>query len=275
MKQRMEKLVVLGLVAFLWSVPSAGAHHVWLNATRYTIEALQKDAKAKTILYFGWGDFYPVHDFLREGQVERVVLKAPSGEREIQVPNSGFNEQAIELSENGTYVVAASLKPSFVTDVMEDGKMRVLLKPTDEVPKGAEVLESKYGSQFAKMLVTVGEPAASLPGPVGHALEIMLLVNPATLREGDYLSFRILFQGEPLRAPYADPKIYATYLGFSTGKGVFASTAEATKDGVVRLKLLRSGVWQIYVEHVLPPTPELAGKAGKIEYKASLTFEVP
>jgi hypothetical protein len=41
------------------------------------------------------------------------------------------------------------------------------------------------------------------------------------------------------------------------------------------MKLIHSGIWQIAVVHSHPPSPEQAGKADKVEYKASLTFELP
>jgi hypothetical protein len=47
------------------------------------------------------------------------------------------------------------------------------------------------------------------------------------------------------------------------------------REGIVKLKLTRSGVWQIHVVHSHAPAVELAGKADKVEYKASLTFETP
>jgi len=260
-------------------VSQAGAHHVWLNATRYALESVKENPKAKTILYFGWGDYFPAHDFLREGQIQRLFLRSPDGAiQELKTPNAGFNETPIEFTQDGIYVAAASLEPKFVADVWRDGKMEVILKPKDELPQGAEILESKYGLQFAKAIVTVGQPDpkdATFLQPVGHDLEIIPLVNPRTLREGDYFPFKLLFKGEALKAPQADPKIYATYAGFSTGKGVFASTAELSKGGIVRLKLVRYGVWQIHVEYSMPPPSEMAQKADKVEYKASLTFEIP
>jgi uncharacterized GH25 family protein len=259
-------------------VSPASAHHVWINATRYNLESIEENPKAKTVLYFGWGDYYPLHDFLREGQLERLNVRGPDGKsEELKTPSMGFNETPLELSQNGVYLISASLKPSFVSDVWQDGKMEVLRKPKNELPKDVKILESKYGLQFAKSIINVGdvsEKDLSFSKPVGHDFEIIPLVNPRTLREGDYLPFQILFKGEPLKAPHADPKICATYVGFSTGKGVFASTAELNKNGIVKLKIIRAGVWQIFVEYSLPPTPEMAEQADKIEYKASLTFEV-
>jgi hypothetical protein len=254
-------------------------HHVWLNATRYTVEEVgQGSFSGKTLIYFGWGDFYPLHDFLRDGQLQRLWVRGPGGAtRDLEPGTSGFRATPVEVPTQGSYIVAAALTPAFVADILEDGKVKVLRKPKDELPKGSRILESKFSLQFAKAIINVGEVDASDQGastPIGHELEIVPLKNPIHLREGDYLPFRILFKGSPLRRPIADPEIKATYLGFSTGKDVFAWTGEVNAQGIAQVKLTRYGVWQIFVVHSHEPPPEMTGKADKVGYKASLTFEV-
>jgi uncharacterized GH25 family protein len=251
-----------------------------LNATRYNVEDLSGSSSGgKTTVYFGWGDFYPVHDFLRPGQLKRLSFQAPSGEaKELTPGEGGFHATPIDFPAKGTYLVAAELNATYVTEIVEDGKFRVVQKPRDDLPKNAKVIESKFGVQFAKAIINVGEiepkdQAAS--APVGHELEIIPLKNPVHLREGDYLPFKIQFKGSPVKSPLAAPEIKATYLGFSTGKGVFAWSGELDREGIVKLKLSRSGIWQIHVVHSHEPPPEMVGKADKMEYKASLTFEVP
>lgn len=165
-----------------------------------------------------------------------------------------------------------------MSEVVEDGKLRVEPKPKDELPKNVKVVESKLGMQFAKAIINLGEidpNDQAVSAPVGHDLEIIPLKNPIHLREGVYLSFKILYKGAPLKSPLATPEIKATYLGFSTGKDVFAWSGELNRDGIVKMKLIRSGVWQIHVVHSHSPPPDQADKADKVEYKASLTFELP
>ena len=274
--RKISLISILCLSLAVWALP-AEAHHIWLNATRYNLEEVTPDSKAKTIIYLGWGDYFPLHDFLREGQMKNFSLKTPGGkDQSIELGQGGFNATPVELSENGTHIFSASLGPKFVADIWKDGKMQVILESKDKLPKDAKILESKYGYQFAKALVHVGTDSGkeAFSKPIGQELEIVPLVNPQTLREGDYLPFQILFKGEPLRAPFADPIIKATYVGFSTQKDVFASTVELDKKGMCKLKLIHYGVWQIVAEYSLEPTPELADKVDKIEYKASLTFEI-
>lgn len=257
----------------------AFGHHVWLNATRYTVEEAGQDSfGGKTIVYFGWGDFYPLHDFLRDGQLQRFWLRGPGGAiRDLEPGTSGFRATPVEVPTKGSYTAAAALTPTFVADILEDGKLKVFRKPKDELPQGARIIESKFSVQFAKAIINVGEVDPGDQGastPIGHELEIVPLKNPIHLREGDYLPFMVLFKGSPLRRPLADPEIKATYVGHSTGKDVFAWTGEVNAQGIAQLKLTRYGVWQIFVVHSHEPPPEMTSKADKVGYKASLTFEV-
>ncbi|HEY2253829.1 MAG TPA: DUF4198 domain-containing protein, partial [Planctomycetaceae bacterium] len=197
---------------------------------------------------------------------------------ELKASEGGFQATPVELPAKGTYRVAAELNPRYVSEIVEEGKFRIEPKPKDELPKNVKLIESRLGLQFAKAIINLGETEATddaVATPVSHDLEIVPLKNPIHLREGDYLSFKILFKGAPLKSPLAAPEIKATYLGFSTGKDVFAWSGELNREGLVKMKLIRSGVWQIAVVHSHPPSPEQAGKADKVEYKASLTFELP
>ena len=59
-------MVGLLCVALHVSVPFVYGHYLWLNATRYNVEELSGSSSGgKTTVYIGWGDFYPVHDFLK------------------------------------------------------------------------------------------------------------------------------------------------------------------------------------------------------------------
>src|SRR5665213_2027547 len=247
------------------------AHHLWLNATRYNVEELSgSPSVGKTTVYFGWGDFYPVHDFLRPGQLKRLSFQTPSGEvKELAPGEGGFQATPIDFPARGTYRVAAELNATYVSEIMEDGKFQVVQQPRDELPKNAKIIESKFRLQSAKAIINIGEidlKDQTASAPVGHELEIIPLKNPIHLREGDYLPFKIQFKGTPLQSPLAAPEIKATYLGFSTGKGVFAWTGEMDRDGIIKLKLVRSGIWQIHVVHSHEPPSQMAGKADKMEY---------
>jgi hypothetical protein len=60
----------------------------------------------------------------------------------------------------------------------------------------------------------------------------------------------------------------------TTEEAVFAYTADVDAEGVAKVKILRYGVWQILAILNVQPSGPMTGKADRLEYSASLTFEV-
>ena len=102
--------------------------------------------------------------------------------------------------------------------------------------------------------------------PAGHTLEIVPIEDPARLKEGDYLPVKVLYNSEPLRI-----ELYATYVGFST-EGVWVYASRTHKEGVGRIKIVKSGIWLIKVGHKVPyPDPK---ECDQYSCTATLAFEV-
>jgi len=77
-----------------------------------------------------------------------------------------------------------------------------------------------------KAILSVGEEQGAVDSKVGHPLEIIPMANPAELSAGDYLPIQLLLHGKPYKG-----KIFATYMGFSTEKDVFAYTSKTDRQG--------------------------------------------
>ncbi len=277
-----QRCLTFGFIGLIMSQMSlaANAHSVWINATRYNPGDSQSDGNGgKTTLLFGWGDFFPLHDFLKREQIGRFFLKTPTSKiEELNAGEGGFLATPVKLPETGTYLAGINLKANVRTQVIENGKTTVLSKPKNEVPAGVKVLGSTYSAQFAKAIINVGNISKldkTAVTPLGQGLEIVPLENPIHLREGDYLPFQLFFNGKPLQKPAKDPEIKATYTGFSSEPDSTAWVGELDNNGIARMRLQRYGVWKIHVRYETDSLPkELEGKADKAAYGASLTFEV-
>ena len=80
------------------------------------------------------------------------------------------------------------------------------------------------------------------------------------------MSVKVLYNNEPLRT-----ELYATYIGFSA-EGAWAYTTKTNKDGIGRIKMLKSGIWLIKAGHTVP-YPD-SDECDQYSYSATLTFEV-
>jgi len=259
------------ILATLMILPSRSiGHTMWLNVTDFYPEIHPKYS-ASTKMDLGGGHRYPADDFLSQEQLDEFYFVCPRcGKHHKLSPNpSGFLATEVNFKEPGAYIVTAALKPGFYTMYIEKGEMHHKMGPKKGV-KGKVIL-SLYYEQYAKTLINVGaEDTSAYNKPVGHKIEIVPLKNPMILSEGDFLPIQVLFEGKP--ASFC--KIYATYMGFSTGED-FAYATSTDSKGIAMIRILHYGPWLIKADMKLLATKDLEDKCDELHYTATLTFEVP
>ncbi|NJL58947.1 MAG: DUF4198 domain-containing protein [Desulfobacteraceae bacterium] len=131
-----------------------------------------------------------------------------------------------------------------------------------------DAIECRFSEKYAKSLFTVGTAGGHAFSKVlGHTMEIVPLNDPATLKEGDELSVKVLLEGKP-----ASTYIYGTYAGFSKEANTFGYTTRTDKDGVAKIRLIRSGTWLLVVKQEMP-YPDTA-ECDKKSCAATLTFQI-
>ena len=144
------------------------------------------------------------------------------------------------MKKEGAYLAVAKRKEGFSTKTTEGHKR--------QSKKGLkDVIQCSYSGMYAKAIVDVEKGGGkNLTKPLGHTLEIVPLEDPADLGEGGYMPVKVLYNNEPIRT-----ELYATYVGFST-EGAWAYTTKTNKDGIGRIKMLKSGIWLIKAGHKVP-----------------------
>jgi len=233
------------------------AHYPWINADNYTPHTGEIPK-----LTIGWGHRYPLGSFLRMEDVENMTLRDPSGQEvPLQAVDSAEFNPGEVLEKAGIYTVAALRKSGFYTKTTEGGK-----RQSKEGLKN--VIKCSSSHMGTKALLAVGDAAIDMDiKPVGHPLEIIPRMNPAALRAGDDLPVQVLLKGEPYSG-----RIFATYMGFSTEKDVFAYTAKTDKEGMGKIRILQPGIWLIKAEYEEPYPDQ---KVCDVEsFSATLTLEI-
>jgi len=248
----------LALILGIFSMP-AGAHFMWVNAGDYT-----PSIKRPVRFTIGWGHAFasPVGNVLyKQKGLEKIYMLDPDG-NELKIEPINEIEFSVKkpLKKAGAYLAVATRKEGFFTKTTE-GYER-------QSKKGLkDVIQCGYYGMYAKAVVDVEKGGGkNFSKPVGHTLEIVPLEDPADLGEGDYMPVKVLYNNEPLKT-----ELYATYIGFST-ESAWAYTTKTNKEGIGRIKMLKSGIWLIKVGHkVAYPDPD---ECDQYSYSATLTFEV-
>lgn len=120
--------------------------------------------------------------------------------------------------------------------------------------------------KFSKTLINLSPADPGFATVVGDRLEIVPTSNPATLKPGQDLAVRILFDGQPLST-----QVYATYDGFTDNPNTYAYFTETSDDGTARIRATRPGLWMIRVEQRVN---ERAADHDRYVARAVLVFEV-
>ena len=249
--------LVLSLMAFSQPI---NAHDLWLNAEDYTPE-VGKPVR----LTLGYGHYYlsPGSEVMPQEYLDKIYIISPEGRQlKLKAASRGGYKTDVSLQDSGTYLAVATKKAGFSTKTTEGYKR-------GRSKKGLKnVISCTYSAKYAKAIVNVGKGGGkNFSRPIGHKLEIIPLNDPANLSEGDYFPVKVLYNKEPLRT-----EIVATYAGFSTEKNTFAYATKTDKEGIGKIKLLKSGIWLIKVGHKAPyPNPK---ECDQYSFSATLTFEV-
>lgn len=107
---------------------------------------------------------------------------------------------------------------------------------------GKTIATARYFAKYSKYYLNPAASDASFSVPLGHALEIIPLDNPARIRKGSTAKFRVLYNGQPL----ANADIQATYdyYDYKTANA-YAQTGKTDARGEVSFRIDQTGIWII------------------------------
>jgi uncharacterized GH25 family protein len=226
----MRKVIFIILVGMLITLTaaSAQAHMLWFNTNQH------KADQGETVwLEIGWGHKYPRHEAMKEGWIEQVYALDPNGQ-EVAVEKIFPAFYRFTPTTKGTYRIIANLKSGFLSITKKGHKLGSKKDVTDVVSCFQYVMN-------ASTLIEVGGKKDGFSRRSEELLEIIPLKDPASLKLGDTLPLKIMFQGKPL----AETKLQGTYSGFKTDeKNPWAVEKNSDSQGVVQVKLTSKGQWK-------------------------------
>lgn len=238
------------------------AHDFWIHSSSYTPNMNKLGAVVN--LYVGNGHVYPIDEAF-EGKAEFKIVQPDNKEKIIEDKMLGYKEV---LKNDGNYMVLGKTNPAFWTQYLDDKGNKTWKSGTKEDVKN--VITSKQTNKFSKAILSVGEAKdENYSKALGQTLEIIPMQNPNKLKDGEYLTIKVLFNNKPLD----NVKIVGTYAGFSN-KGDFSLATTTNKEGVANIKLNHSGYWLLQVEHTVKSSKDMQDKVDELFYSSTLTFQV-
>ncbi len=259
-KSKVDILLSALLLASILFCQTALAHDLWMTVDPYLMD---KTGSPSLAIFSAHRFPAGSEDYLSADRLDRTFLVAPNGAEVTALAKAdGTCSPQAALTETGTYLAVALPHGGFATKTTEGYQRGKTKKDVDNV------IECKYSRKSAKAVFTVGSPGGQVfSKPLGHAMEIVPLKDPATLKTGQILPVKVLLEGKAART-----YVYGTYAGFSESGDAFAYTTRTDKGGVAQIKMIHDGVWVLIakLEEAYPDTAECDKQA----WAASLTFEI-
>ncbi len=240
-------LLFVAIALVLTAAPSA-AHDFWIEPSTYRPQPLQRLALRHRVGNHFLGDLVPRDETL----LMRFV--AVGGEGEQPVPGLHGRDPAgiAQAPESGSFVVAYQSRGSVAE--MDGAKMAAFVAEegvADQVPAGWQskaLVRDRFTRSVKSLLVVRGSGdgggSAGFDRAVGLPLELVPLVDPATLGGGGNLPVRLLFEGKPAAG------IQVAALSRLDPRKPLVARTDA--DGRVTFTLPRGGEWLIKAVKIVP-----------------------
>jgi uncharacterized GH25 family protein len=259
----------LAALVTLMFVPGAAAlwaHDMWIEPTTFSPAVGELVGMKLRVGEDLLGDPIPRNSAL----IERFIAADAEGTKPV-VGRDGVDPAGyVRVATPGMLVVGYRSHPSAV-DLSPEKFSQYLKEEGLEHVAATRARRGQVGatrelfSRCAKALVFTGPPARSQGDrPLGFTLELVAEQNPATMAAGQDLPVRLTYENRPLPGTLV--------VAINRARPLDKLTARSDKDGRVRFRLPRGGMWMVKAVHMVEAPP--AAGAEWVSYWASLTFEM-
>ncbi len=162
----------------------------------------------------------------------------------------------LKVGAAGTYALGLSSKPSVIKLTAKEFEEYLRHDGIDDVltARAAEKSSAPVAERYSKHVRAVVQVGATLTDdaarPLGYPAEILLLDNPAALKPGGTLNYRVLYQGKPLGGQL----VYGSREGFhghaDAGGQVRRLKRRPAADGPGSIRIDQAGKWYLTLIHM-------------------------
>jgi uncharacterized GH25 family protein len=234
-----KSLSIIGIVGLAFLLQS---HEFWLEPMKFKINPGES-----TTIKFAVGENFTGNDWDLSKQKITMSLVESSGITDLSenVPTVKGTKLKLSFPNAGTKLIAMNGKPTFIK---LNGKQFNEYLESDGLDNAIEwrkknkqdtVGAREFYTRFAKLMIQVGpELDDTWKKIIGHRLEILPTQNPYSLRPGDYLECKILYDGKP--SAHTMVKVWG-----HVGNKIFLQNAYTEDDGIVKFPISANGPWMI------------------------------
>ncbi len=250
-----RKWPVFALALVLALPLSARAHLFWLLTDKgapQVNEAVQVEV--------GFGHKFPKDEEIKDERLGAVKVLRLDG-RELAMKKISTTRYEFVPPAAGVYLFSARVVPGFVTRTPQGMKI--------QTKKGVPDANLCFHFDMAaKTLISVGDQKQGFDQSAGSLLDILPLKNPTSLKPGESLPVKVIFQGKPL----AGVEVKFIHENWPDPLKPFATLGKTDTQGEIQVKPDKPGKWLLIASHKTPyASPE---ECDENMYSASLTFTV-
>ena len=242
------------------------AHDMWIEPTTFSPETGEIVGVRLRVGQDFLGDPLPRDPAL----INQFVVEDAEGRKPVVGRNGADPAGFLRVATPGLLVIGYRSNPSAIELAAEKFNQYVKEEGLDAVAalrarRGQAGAAREIFSRCAKSLVLSGSPN-KMQGDrsLGFTLELVAERNPYTMAVGQDLPVRLTYRSRPLAG--------ALVVAMNRSNPSDKLTARSDKDGRVRFRLPRTGVWLIKSVHMVEAPA--GANAAWASYWASLTFEL-
>jgi uncharacterized GH25 family protein len=244
------KKKIISTTVLLALITLVQAHEFWLQPDKFFFKPGER-----LVVSFKVGENFMGEPWdLKKHRVEKLELHHLTGVGDLtdSVSEGEKKNLTVTLKEEGTHLVVMQSNNAFIE--MEGDQFNKYLKEDglDDIYAHREKTNmlnkssKEYYSRHTKLLVQVGDKKDDTYKTIaGFPIEIIPEKNPYTLKKGDLVRFKILFEGEPLFG--AKVKIWNRFDNRTTLQNIHTE-----KDGMMETRISNPGPWMVSVVKMVP-----------------------
>ena len=231
---------VLLVILFLSMSSFAYAHFEWLVPQTWQLE---KGGKTRIILAYGHG--FPTSEQLIDYSTYSLSMTTPDGDKQTLKPvvKEKWVEAEAQIQQSGIYLFTSEIPGEIskwvkTIDGYKDSSKEKIVEN--------DVVEKWWVYRFCKCVARVGKGNGGYSRVLGAKIEIIPLDDPTSIRRGEMLRVKVLFQGKPL----PDSPVHSVYGGFKAPShdDWYYQKVTTDKEGVAEVNIDKKGAWILFAD---------------------------